>query len=126
MRPQYHFRKSPNGYFAWDVRKLIVLAESLPVIDIPLAEIGELDETYWFQDFDSAPTVRAVAEHARLIAEAELRWPVLLCAQGRVMDGMHRIARASLDGRATIAARRFRKTPAPDYADVWPDQLPYD
>jgi len=38
------------------------------------------------------PTARAVADHARLLAEADLRFPILLCANGRVMDGRHRVA----------------------------------
>ena len=33
----------------------------------------------------------------------------------RVMDGMHRVARALLESRTTIRARRFRELPEPDY-----------
>jgi hypothetical protein len=41
------------------------------------------------------------------------------------MDGMHRIARALLDGRSTIPAVRFETLPEPDYRNCRPDDLPY-
>jgi hypothetical protein len=42
------------------------------------------------------------------------------------MDGMHRVARAALEGLPTIQARRLLKMPAPDYVDVPLDSLPYE
>ena len=42
------------------------------------------------------------------------------------MDGMHRIARALLEGRTTIAARRFVAHPEPDYRNCNAEELPYD
>jgi hypothetical protein len=42
------------------------------------------------------------------------------------MDGMHRVVKALLTGRATIDAVRFTADPEPDYIDVDPNQLPYD
>lgn len=126
IRAQYHSRPSERGRLVWNVRRLIAQAEGLPVREVPLAEIRELDEPYWFGAEGDAPTVRAVAEHARLIAETDLRYPILLCADGRVMDGMHRVAKAHLEGRATIRAVRFPQTPEPDYVGVDLDDLPYD
>ena len=40
------------------------------------------------------------------------------------MDGMHRIARAILDGRSTIKAVRFIAEPEPDYQDCCPKICP--
>jgi hypothetical protein len=45
---------------------------------------------------------------------------------GRVMDGMHRISRALLDGASVIAAVRFEVLPKPDYRNCQPDDLSYD
>jgi hypothetical protein len=42
------------------------------------------------------------------------------------MDGMHRIARAVLEGRTTISAVRLGSLPDPDYRDCHPDELLYD
>ena len=55
---------------------------------------------------------------------ADLSYPVILGHDGRVLDGMHRIARALLGGVAEIRAVRFPHPLEPDYRDVQPDQLP--
>lgn len=112
--------------FIWDVRKLLRLAQDLPVIDVPLRDIRELDESYWFDATDQPATCRAVADHMRLVETADLSYPILLCAEGRVMDGMHRVVKAYLSGHSTIAARQLRETPSPDHIDVAPDALPYE
>ena len=126
MRKQYHFRSSDRGRLIWDVHRLVELSAALPRREVPLAAIRELDEPYWFAGEGDRPTCRAVADHARLMAEADLRYPVILSADGRVMDGMHRVAKAYVEGRASVVAVRFEETPEPDYIDVDPNALPYD
>ena len=126
MRKQYHLRQSEYGLLIWDVDRLVELSKDLPRQEVPLSEIRELDEPYWFGLKSDRPTCRAVANHARLIGEADLRYPIILCAEGRVMDGMHRVAKAYVEGRETIKAVRLTETPEPDYVDVDPDTLPYD
>ena len=125
MRKQYHFRSSPDGLLAWDVDRLVALTEPMPVVQVPLAAIRELDEAYWF-DHGNAPTCRAVAEHARLIDEADLRYPIILSADGGVMDGMHRVAKALIQKVDRLPAKRFVQDPAPDHFGVSPDDLPYE
>lgn len=126
MRKQYHLRPSNRGLLAWDVDRLVERAKDLPEQEVPLSEIEELDEEYWFGGEDDRATCRAVAEHARLIEEADLRHPIILSAEGRVMDGMHRVAKAYLAGQASIEAVRFEVTPDPDFVGVDADALPYD
>ena len=126
MRKQYHLRPSERGLLIWDVDRLVELSKDLPQRAVPLRDIRELDEAYWFGLEGDRPTCRAVADHARLMAEADLRYPIILCADGRVMDGMHRVAKAYTEGRTSIAAVRLVPTPEPDYIDVDPDMLPYD
>jgi hypothetical protein len=124
VRKQYHFRPGRRGLNAWDVDRLIVAVAEAPIEDVPLAEIGELDSTYWF-DHGYSPTVRNVVEHVQLIQEVDLGYPIVLDPEGRVMDGMHRVARALLEGRSTIRAKRLRHLPEPDFEDCQPDELPY-
>ena len=124
MRKQYHFWPGNNGLDAWDVDRLIRLSAGLPVIEVPLAAIAEVDTVYWFDGKSEQPTVRKVIEHARLISEVDTSYPVILGPDGRVMDGMHRIARLLLDGQATVRARRFDVLPDPDYRDCDPEDLP--
>lgn len=46
MRKQYHFRPSKHGYFAWDIDRLIELAEDFEHQWVALDSIRELDETF--------------------------------------------------------------------------------
>jgi hypothetical protein len=124
MRRQYHFWPGRTGLDAWDVDRLIELSRGLPVVDVAVDSIPEVDQVYWF-DETHPPTVRRVIEHARLIQEVDLSYPVILGVDGRVMDGMHRIAKAILEGAASIRAVRFRHQPQPDYRDCDPAGLPY-
>jgi hypothetical protein len=60
-----------------------------------------------------------------VVQAVDLSHPIILGDDGRVMDGMHRVVRALLEGRATIAAVRFDVDPEPDHRDCDPDTLPY-
>ena len=70
-------------------------------------------------------TCRGVVEHARLMLDCDLAYPVILSSDGRVMDGKHRIGKALLEGRSDVEAVRFVHDPEPDYVGVAPDDLPY-
>ena len=121
MRKQYHFRPSDAGLLAWDVDRLVALSKDLEPAAIPVASIRELDEPYW----GAIPT-REVAEHARLIDECDLSFPIILSSDGRVMDGMHRVLKALLKGASHIHAVRFTVDPEPDYIGVKPEDLSYE
>lgn len=125
IRPQYHFRRVDGHIHIWNVAALLDMSKDSPVLDVLLGDIAEIDEPYWYELGDAAPTCRSVIDHARLVEAADLSYPVLLCADGRVMDGMHRIMKAVNEGRSHIAARKLDQTPPPDYVDVPADKLPY-
>ena len=122
MRKQYHFRPSAAGLRAWDIDRLVALSNCLKWQLVPVASIRELDEPYWGEPM----TCRNVAEHARLIEEADLGCPIILSSDGRVMDGMHRVLKALILGDSHIRAVRFLTDPEPDFVGVDPDKLPYD
>ena len=125
MRKQYHFWPGERGLDAWDVDRLLELSSALPVREAALDSIDEIDSVYWFDDQIDRPTVRRVVEHLRLIEDVDLSHPIILGVDGRVMDGMHRIAKALLEGRSTISAVRFATHPDPDYRNCRPEDLPY-
>src|SRR4030095_9468733 len=122
MRKQYYFRPSERGLLAWDVDRLVTLTKRFPRIDVPLTAIRELDEPFW-SDADT-PTWRAAVEHIRLIEAADLSFAIILSSDGRVMDGMHRVAKAVLLGRAPIEAVKFTEDPEPDLVGLQTDKLP--
>ena len=99
----------------WNIERIWQIAGSLPVKEVPLAGISNLDEVSWFGDApDDSPTCRRVADHAKRIHEAEFDYPVILSSQGWVMDGMHRVCKAYLLGWQTIKAVQFAQNPEPD------------
>jgi hypothetical protein len=110
---EFHNRVTERGRERWAVARLIELVSGFPARAVPLAEIDEFEDVYWF-DHEFRPTCRAVVEHARRIEAVDLRHPIILSASGLVMDGMHRVAKAHLLGRETIQAVRFEVDPPPD------------
>ena len=90
-----------------------------------LDQIKELDENFWYQGPDASPTCRSIVDHFRLINETDLDYPIILSKDGRVMDGMHRVAKALLLGHKEIKAVKFTEDPKPDYVDVFENDLPY-
>jgi hypothetical protein len=124
VRKQYYFKPSDRGLLAWDVDRLVELSSRLPIRQVELGAIRELDEP-WSGD-DEPQTWRAMIEHIRLIEEADLSYPIILSASGRVMDGMHRVTKAALQGRRAIEAVQFAEEPAPDHIGRVPEELPYE
>lgn len=125
MRKQYNLRPSKDGLRAWDVHRLIELSKNFPVKNILLSEIKEVNETYWFQDPSQLPTGVAILEHIKLMEEASLEYPIILCDKGRLMDGMHRVMKALQQGHIHIKAVQFETTPEPDFIGIPADELPY-
>ena len=123
MRKQYYFRQSDRGLLAWDVDHLVQLSRSLPRKRVPLATIRELDQE-WVGDGER-PTWRAMVDHIRLIHACDLSFPIILSGNGAVMDGCHRVAKASLEGHADVEAVQFDHDPPPDHVGIKPDDLPY-
>ena len=123
MRQQYNFWPGEEGLDAWDVHRLVELSKDLPVKSIRVADIGDVDTNYWFAT--DAVTVRGIVEHMTLTMEVDPSYPIILAASGRVMDGMHRVARALLHGESTIRAVQFEVDPEPDVRNCVPDELAY-
>lgn len=107
-----HSRVIDGKRHVWNVERLWALSAGLPVRRAPVASIRELDQDCWF--CGDAPTIRAVAEHCRRIVDADLDRPIILNADGSLMDGGHRVARALLEGVESLPAVRFEAAPEPD------------
>jgi hypothetical protein len=124
LRKQYYLLPHHGRFIAWDVDRLIQLTNNFSRILVPLDAIREIDEPHWFSGSPQEATCRAVMEHARTINEADLQFPIILSADGRVMDGMHRVLKAVLNGAASIEAVRFEHDPEPDLVNVAINELP--
>lgn len=122
MRKQYHLKRISGVLHAWDVDRLIELSANLPVIEVSLDDIAELDESYWFE---TPPTCRQIAEHVNLCNAADLSYPIILSASGRVLDGMHRVLKALSHDLKSIKAVKLQSDLPPDYIGLEEDELPY-
>lgn len=125
MRRQYCLRKSDDGLRAWDVGRLIELSRNFSVKRISISQIHEVNEPYWFEHEQALPTCMDVLSHIRLIEETDLCYPIILGVDGRLMDGMHRVLKALLQGKETIDAVQFESMPEPDFVGVAVEDLPY-
>ena len=112
--PEKHSRLVPEGRAVWLTERLWQLSRDLPVRNIAIADIPELDQDCWFGTA-YVPTCREVAYHARRIWDADLSHPIILSADGGLMDGGHRLCKALLQGLTTVQAVQFEIDPEPDY-----------
>ena len=118
--------RTDKGRYVWDVNKLAELVRGMAVIDVPLSDIAELDEAHWHEDGGwKKPIARDIALHAKLIYDCDLSYPIILHANGRIMDGMHRCCKALILGHNTIKAVKFGQDPEPHYIDPDWNELPY-
>jgi hypothetical protein len=99
----------------WTMSQLWELAAQQPVKKLHVADLAkQLDEVRWFSDaHQKFPTCRAVAQHARDILDADFSHPIILNPQGEVVDGMHRLCQAWLEGLEEIDAVQLPSMPAP-------------
>jgi hypothetical protein len=87
-----HSWPTRHGRYFWWSERLWALAKDLPVKRVLIDSIAEFDQNCWFAE-GSSPTCRDVAKHTKRIMEADLRYPIILAADGHLMDGGHRIAK---------------------------------
>jgi hypothetical protein len=98
----------------WRMEQLWELAATLPVKEVRTRDLPGFDAVRWFGGpLNILPTCRTIAEHARDIYEADLSYPIILSPTGEVLDGMHRIAKAYLQGIEEMDAVQLLEMPAP-------------
>jgi hypothetical protein len=97
----------------------------LPVVSVSIEALQELDRVSWYGGDKHAGrlTVRQFVAHARRIDEADLEQPILLSAEGKMLDGFHRLAKALKIGRTHLPAKRFLTDPDPLRTVDMPDYI---
>ncbi len=103
----------PDGSIPFlSMQQLWEMAAGLPVRKVRASDLGALDEVRWFSEsMNKLPTCRAVAEHARNIYEVDFSFPIILSPSGVVLDGMHRLCKAFLQGMEEIEAVQLTRMP---------------
>lgn len=121
IRPQYHFRKIGEDTHIWRIEPL--LKYRFTPLDLMLGKITEIHEPYWYAATNGTPTCISVMRHAAQAHASNLSYPILICENHKIIDGMHRVMKAYSEGLATIRAHQIT-LPAPDFINVNPDELP--
>ncbi len=94
------------------MQQLWDMAAGLPIRKVRVRDLNALDEVRWFSEqMNKLPTCRAVAEHARNIYQVDFRFPIILSPSGVVLDGMHRLCKAFLEGMEEIDAVQLPMMP---------------
>ena len=126
MKKQTHRNVRNGKELTWYADSLWALAVDLPVFEIALDSVKAwtgapaLDEDCWFGG--RGATLREVAKHCRKINAATFEHPIILNDDGTLMDGGHRLCKALLEGRTTIAAVQFPAMPPPDEVHDLPNE----
>ena len=110
--PAKHTTTRNGKRLLWYTERLWQLAAEFEPFQIDIEDIAELDQNCWFTSRE--PTLREVATHYLRIHDADLTRPIILNADGSLMDGGHRICRALIEGKRAVAAVRFKVMPEPD------------
>jgi len=103
-----------NGKYVWRAEDLWAAAKGLPVVELPVDDfVEQLNGTCWTQG-DEEVTPNWVLCHTRRILNAE-DYPIIIDEDGIILDGVHRLCRAVLEGREVIEAQRLKLLPEPIY-----------
>jgi len=97
--------------FVWEVGRLWALVRDSPVTMFPVRDFQPVLDC---ELLTPIRTFLEVAEHAQRIVEADLAYPLILSAEGVIMDGRHRLMKAWMLRRETVAVVRFPVNPPPD------------
>jgi|SRR6478752_269854 len=116
--PEKHSHLTEHGRAYWWTERLWKAASALPTRTVRIDDIKEFDEDCWFGGRPA--TCRDVAKHAQRIMDVDMTHPIILSAEGRLMDGGHRVAKAWIEGRSEIEAVRFATDPLPDWIEPEP------
>lgn len=100
----------------WDVERLRMFAAELPVRDVALAHLTELDRVVWYghPEHVGRLTLIEFGLHMQGVWPADLSQPIVLSQDGYLLDGFHRLLKAHLLGCHTIRAVQFENDPTPD------------
>jgi hypothetical protein len=100
----------------WKKETLFEKSKNLIPYEVSVNNFSELNEIVWFGGPNNVkPSTINIAIHAKRIMLADLKYPIIISAEGRVMDGMHRLCKAWIEKKEKILAVKFDITPEPDF-----------
>ena len=113
--PEHGYVESDaSNLYYWSARSLWEAASELPVEHVPLESFDWTNDNFRCDSLSKPPLWRDLGDHFKKMLAADLQYPIVISANGDVMDGMHRILKCYAFGFDSVKAVRFGQNPAPD------------
>lgn len=90
----------------YDIQDILEAAEGLEEFFLPLYAVN-------MKHAICQNTLTSFLYHFKRVEKADLSFPIILDSDGYICDGWHRVAKAILEGRTTIKAKRLFVMPEP-------------
>ena len=113
--PEHGYVESDESklYF-WKARSLWKASEPLPIEQVNLESFDWENDNFQCATLSTPPLWRDIGNHMKRALAADLSFPIVISAEGNVMDGIHRILKCYAFDIPTISAVRFGQTPEAD------------
>ena len=113
--PEHGYVESDDKQlYYWKASTLWKLSEGMDVEHVPLDSFDWTNSNFQCNSLSDPPLWRDIGDQAKQIFNADLQYPIVINANGDIMDGMHRVLKAYVFGLPTIKAVRFKQDPPPD------------
>lgn len=112
-------RRVNNTLLVWEVESLLLEARRLSHEYRPLSSF-DLDKMYFFGSYEEA-NLNSFVYHMTRVNSVNLKDPVILSSDGHIMDGMHRLVKATILRRKRIAVVQFPVDPKPFCVHIFPE-----
>lgn len=130
-----------HNEYELDIYKLIHLTKDLPIEEVDIKEYDEsFDDLCWTDAHENRVSPRTIVEvyknlglvkaianhpeytkHLHQINRANYSYPILIF-KSQLLDGMHRLAKAHIDGQQTIKTRRINQIPEAAIIKIHPQE----
>lgn len=97
-----------NDTGSWSVARLIELSKDEPVYEVPTFIFNT-----WQWPWEDNLSLSKFLCHVKRVNDADLSYPILINADGGIIDGVHRLCKACVLGIPTIKVK-YITLPAPD------------
>ena len=113
--PNFKTFTDENNIYSVDMMMAYVNQDHPVSIKVPLAEIDwQLDQSVWGtytpRQVMEKPHTKKYAENRELIRKADLSFPIFMTSQHKIIDGYHRLIKATETKQTTIKAYIFSPT----------------
>lgn len=109
-----YVEEDDDNLYCWKASTLWKLSETMPIEQVALDSFDWTNDNFQCNSLSEPPLWRDIGDHTKRILQADLQYPIVISAEGNIMDGMHRILKCYVFGLPTVKAVRFTENPPPD------------